>query len=421
MTIIVIPNNFSFRHRDIYDFNPAISIFDWDLKNTKVLIDFSSCFSANYQALALVTLYVWHLKINNCSIEFKLSENREGASKMWRLMGAVGWSQVLKDERETFNGNSFKPLIAIRNQQDFSKAISTATEYTKDFNVEYEHTLRHVISELLYNTLEHGKSFFEVNKHQCRLPSIMQFTWYQNHNELHFIIADIGMGIKRHLEQTYPAFQNDSIAILESIKPHVSGTFGLKDPYKNKDNAGVGLYISSNLIRRLNADMYVVSGNGVVHVSPSDITANELANKWPGTFVLVSVKLGRVREFDFHRLMSEFREAAKKELDRQQQKDDDDVFTINIQNFFGRYAENKEAAISYRDKYLLPAISENKSIILDFFQVESAPHSFLSALLATPVKRLGIIAYKKIKIANADVSIRETIDYIFDENTSNPD
>jgi hypothetical protein len=49
--------------------------------------------------------------------------------------------------------------------------------------------------------------------------------------------------------------------------------------------------------------------------------------------------------------------------------------------------------------------------------VISAPHSFLSALLATPIKILGLPAYKKIKIVNAAPEIRETIDYILDENT----
>lgn len=65
----------------------------------------------------------------------------------------------------------------------------------------------------------------------------------------------------------------------------------------------------------------------------------------------------------------------------------------------------------------MPNIDLDKKIIIDFEHIKSAPHSFLSALLATPVKRLGMKAYKKISILNASPEIRETIDYIMDENT----
>ncbi len=37
--------------------------------------------------------------------------------------------------------------------------------------------------------------------------------------------------------------------------------------------------------------------------------------------------------------------------------------------------------------------------------------------IATPIKQMGMNAYKKLKIINAEPEIRETIDYILDENT----
>ena len=89
---------------------------------------------------------------------------------------------------------------------------------------------------------------------------------------------------------------------------------------------------------------------------------------------------------------------------------------FNVYNYFGRHAEVKEDAIKFRDKYLLPAITEGKTLVLDFDLVEAAPHSFLSALIATPINRLGMLAYKKIKVVNALPEIRENIDFILDEN-----
>ena len=46
-----------------------------------------------------------------------------------------------------------------------------------------------------------------------------------------------------------------------------------------------------------------------------------------------------------------------------------------------------------------------------------APHSFLSGLFASPIKSLGISAYKRLKFINTKPEIRETIDFIFDDNT----
>lgn len=404
--------------RGVYNFELALKLFDWNVTPDILTLDFTKCFRANYQAMALFPLYIWYLHVKGAQINFEFTKDFEGVSRMWKLMGAVGWHDVLDNETHNFNGNKYKPLIAIRNQNDFSMALSKVESYTKGFNVEYEKTLRYVITELLYNTLEHGKALVNVDCNTSkRIPSLMQFTWYKERNELQFIIADLGIGIKKHLEQTYEPFETHAEAIKHAIKPQVSGTFGISDPYKSKDNAGVGLFISSSIIRRLHADMHILSGNGLVHISPSDITSKALENYWPGTLVLVNVKLGKDANFILHRLMSEFREAAVKELTVGLDKDNDDKIKVSIYNFFGSYAEDKASAINYRDKYLIPAVTNNKSIIIDFNSVTSAPHSFLSALLATPIKQMGMSAYKRIKILNAEPEIRETIDYILDENT----
>lgn len=416
-----LPNNFGFKNNQIFDFNIALSFFDWSIKERDVTINLANCHTANYQALSLVVLYVSHLKINNCTVNIEPKNSITDTSNMWRLMGARGWINVLEDENQNFKGNKYKPLIAIRNQLDFSAALAKAEEFTNGFNVEYEKTLRYVISELLYNTLEHGKKFFQRNKVAKRFPSIIQFTWYSRRDEISFVIADMGIGIKKHLEQTYPIFENDEVAIRHSLRPHVSGTFGISDPYKSKDNAGVGLYLSSNIVRKLHADMHIISGNGLVHISPRDITSKTLDYAWPGTFVLVSIKLNNIVGFNLQRMMSEFRQAAVKELTKSEEKENLDQLYVGIHNYFGPYAEDKTAAISYRDKYILKAVEESKNIVIDFEGVVSVPHSFLSALLATPVRRYGMKSYKKFKIVNAATDIRETIDYILDENTTTED
>lgn len=349
---LVLPSKFSFRDHDIYDFQNTLSFFKWDLFNIPVEIDMSICKTANYQALSLLVAYAWKLKEQGCRVKFIENSDGTGISDMWKAMGARGLFYVAINDNQNFTSRNKKPLIAIRNNHDFKKAIESIETYTHNFNVEYLTTLRYVLSELLYNTLEHGKSFFKYQSSLKRTPSLIQFTWYQKSNEIHFIIADTGIGIKKHIEQAYPGQESDEDAIKLAIKPQVSGTFGSTDPYKEKNNAGVGLYLSTNIIRRLNADMHIVSGNGVLHISPRDITGRTLENRWSGTFVLVSVKLEKGAEFTLHSMMQELRDMAYKEQQKGDENEKENSFYLSIHNFFGSYAEDKEAAIKFRDSRL---------------------------------------------------------------------
>ena len=417
--VITIPDHYNFMDHEVYDFDKALSIYNWKIRGSDVVIDMTQCLTANYQALSLVVLYLWHLRANDNHVTIRFREDKKGATQMWKWMGATGWSQVLNSEQQNFHSTEMKPLIALRNKTDFKLALTKLDDYTTDFNVEYEKTLRYVLSEVMYNTLEHGKKFLKVSHTEKRLPSIIEFTWYKLRNELQFIVADIGIGIKKHLEQSFGPFATDEEAIRMALRPQVSGTFAVKDPYINKDNAGIGLFLSSNIVRRLNADMHIVSGNGMVHVSPIDVTGRTLHQSWPGSFVLIKVKLEQGVPLNLHALMTELREAADKEVSRADKEESSNRLLVVIENYFGKHAEDKEAAITHRDRYILPAIENGREILMDFNNVENAPHSFLSALLATPIKRLGMQAYKKVKIVNASPDIRETIDFIMDENTSN--
>jgi hypothetical protein len=167
------------------------------------------------------------------------------------------------------------------------------------------------------------------------------------------------------LEYTYPVFESDAEAIRYAIKPNVSGTFGLTGSYAAKNNAGVGLYLSSNIIQRLRADMFIVSETGLLHISPRDTTAKTLASSWPGTLVLVTIRLSRNDlSVNLHEMMAEFREAAQREIARSDIRDLVARFDVSIENYFGRYAENKQEAIKFRDRHLLPAVDAGKAIRL---------------------------------------------------------
>lgn len=417
--IIKLPKRFAFRHHDIHDFDKVLNIFDWEIYDSPVKIDIRDCSNANYQAISLLVLYAWHLKSNGCTVEILIDHEAEnGASVMWKKLGALGTFPILFEPNQQFKGDPLKPLFAVRNgnnQQDFKDVISGIEKYTECFNINYTKTLRFIISELLYNTLEHGRKYSE--KLEIPIPSIVQMCWYREKDEIHFIIADLGIGIKAHLEQTYPGLGSHEEAIKLAIQPEKSGTFAYSNPYNEKNNAGMGLYLSSNIIKQLRGDMYLLSGNGMLHISPRDVTSTELKYPWPGTIALLIIRLEGDDGNDFDSILQRLRAEAESERRKNQDLEEQGEFVVHVSAYFGDYAEIKSEAINYRNKYLIPKLEEGRKIILDFKNVKSAPHSFLNALLASPIKRLGMEAYKKIKIVNADSNIRETIDFILDDNT----
>lgn len=414
-----VPTEFTFNRSGTKYFDTVLSFLRWDLKKCPVEIDFRNCRSANYQAAALLIPYCWKLKQQGCSVSFLLNDDQEqNGSRVWKLMGSQGLFAVATDPKTNFKFNEHKPLFAIRNSDDFREALRCADEFTNNFGVDYQKTLRYVLSELLYNTIEHGRSDFFWRGKRFPTPSILQFTWYEKINELHFIVADTGVGVRQHLSLAYPGLVTDEEAIRLAIQPEVSGTFGTQDPYSNRDNAGMGLYLSSSIVRRLRADMHILSGNAVIHISPMDVTSTNLDVSWPGTFVLVTVRLDRGSEFAYDEMMQQFRELARKEVDSRKQVAQQDRFYLNIYNYFGAYADDKGAAIRYRDKHLLQAVDDGKTLVLDFQNVTSSTHSFLNALLASPIRRMGLRAFKRIRLINVPSDIRETIDYVLDDNTS---
>lgn len=418
---ITIPKRFGFRNNDVMDFDSVLELFDWNIKNSQVNIDFRKCKSADYQAISLIVIYSWYLKSNGCNVEHIIHHNSSmHASAMWKKLGALGTFNVLNENKSQFIYKKYnhKPLFALRsngNNEDFKKILHETVEYTNDFDISYIKTLRYILSELMYNTLEHGSVYSEkLKKH---IPSLVQTNWYQRKEVMNFIIVDLGVGIKTHLEQAYSAIGSDEEAIKLAIQPEKSGTFNSSNAYSAKNNAGMGLFLSSNIIQKLQGDFYIISGNGQVHISPKDTTSKTLENSWKGTIAFLSIKIGKNTKADLDSMLQELRGEAETERNIRDNKDKEQVFELNMSDYFGDYAEIKSEAISFRDKYLLPNIAEGKKIIINCKNIKSAPHSFLNALLATPIKTLGLDAYKKIRVINATSNIRETIDFIFDDNT----
>lgn len=415
--ILKLPPKFTF-NRGFVDFDMVLEYFDWQLKDGSLTIDLTSCNSSNYQALALLIQYAWQLSINGCTVTFKYgSVHQPGPTKMLAKMEALDWRETLLNDGRDFGYRPGRQTFALRRRSDVQTTLNEARRAIKTFSIGFPDYLAYIVSELLYNATEHGRRSAIVDNCQVMVPSIFQFGYYPQLNRLSFIFSDLGVGVKAHLEQTYPPFPTHQEAIAYALRPNVSGTFHQQSqPYAVQNNAGLGLTYSSQMLKRLKGDMYIVSHDGVVHVSPEDVTTRQLKHAWPGTFVLINLNVGGTLGISLEQLLAEVRASAQKEVDGASETDDTARYYVSIVNYFGKWAEDKDAAITFRDRHLLPAIEAGKRIDLDFREVETAPHSFLNALLATPVRRLGMKAYQWIRIFNASGSIHEIIDAVLDDN-----
>jgi len=412
-----LPEGFSFYTRGFVDFDHVIQHFDWNLRERALTIDLSACTRSNFQSLALLVQYAWHLTLNGCIVRFKYGTAQSGPTKMLSSMGALDWREVLVNDGRDFGNIPGRKTYALRRRSDVQSTINNARKAIRNYSIGFPEYLSYIISELLYNATEHGRHAAVVDKCQVLVPSVFQFGLYPQLNRLSFLFSDLGIGIKAHLEQSYPPFPTHQEAIIYALRPNVSGTFRQQSqPYSMSDNAGMGLTYSSLMLKRLKGDMYIVSHDAVVHVSPEDITSHQIRNYWPGTFVLINLNVGSVPAVSLEDLMAEIRMSAQKELDGASQKEESDRYPVSMFNYFGKYAEDKDAAITFRDRHLMPALENGKKIDLDFRDVETAPHSFLNALLATPVRRLGMKAYQWIRIYNAPGPIHEIIDKVLEDN-----
>ena len=413
--IIPLPKTFSFIQNGITEFDSILSLFKWNYSNTKIIIDGNQCKHASYQTLTLLILYLWTLKQQKTFISIQFPKHST-LDIMWNRLDGPNYLSILNNSQNNFHYVYNKPLFAIKyKDHNITQMLNTIRDYALDLPTDlirgYEDAVRYIISELTYNALEHGFN--------PQIPSLLQFNWYRDKSQLSFILADLGVGIKTHLEQTYAPFTNNTDAIAMALEPEISGTFGVNvGPYKQQNNAGMGLYLSSNLGKTLEADMYIVSGDGVAHISPLDVTYTTLENAWPGTFIYMTIGFDRLKTYDLHKHLEDFRKHATETVAKRNNIVRAPELYIDMYNYCGERCEVKLEAINLRERKIIPAIKKGEIVILDFSHAITATHSFLTALLADPIKILGLKSYKQIKIIGANETIRTIIDFVFDTYTN---
>ena len=193
--IIPLPKTFSFIQNSITEFDSILSLFKWNYSNTKIIIDGNQCKHASYQTLTLLILYLWKLKQQKTFISIQFPKHST-LDIMWNRLDGPNYLSILNNSQNNFHYVYNKPLFAIKyKDHNITQMLNTIRDYAMDLPTDlirgYEDAVRYIISELTYNALEHGFN--------PQIPSLLQFNWYRDKNQLSFILADLDL--HKHLEE----------------------------------------------------------------------------------------------------------------------------------------------------------------------------------------------------------------------------
>src|ERR1019366_1805192 len=152
---IKLPRKFTFM-RGYIDFDYVLPFFDWPLHHVSVQIDLSGSDNSNYQTLALLIQYAWHLSSQGCRVTFKYGIASSTLTRMMHAIGGGDWQQILTTDGRDF-GYDVSKTFALRRRADVQNTINRARHAIRNYAIGFPDYLSYIISELLYNATEHGR------------------------------------------------------------------------------------------------------------------------------------------------------------------------------------------------------------------------------------------------------------------------
>lgn len=207
----------------------------------------------------------------------------------------LGIKSGLKTEEHESAGR-FIPLTQIKNSEELSNFIKEIIPLLH-LNPAQVDPIRYVVSELVRNVIEHAQS---------QTGAIVSAQYYKKSNRIAIGIVDTGVGIKKTINQSYPA-PTHLEAIRLALTPGITGT--TKREGGTEYNAGAGLFFIKT-IAKVNRDFFMIySGNALykllktgsskLHADPFDDNHSKTENLpfWNGTVVGLDISLNETKEF----------------------------------------------------------------------------------------------------------------------------
>ncbi|MEK6969184.1 MAG: ATP-binding protein [Nanoarchaeota archaeon] len=194
----------------------------------------------------------------------------------------------------------FIPLTRINNSQELTKFIADIVPLLH-LEPEQADPIKYIVSELVRNVLEHSES---------KRGAIVSAQYYKKSNTIRIGIVDTGVGIKKTINNAYPA-KTHLEAIQLALTPGITGT--TRRIGGTEYNAGAGLFLIKS-IAQINREFFMIySGNAMYKLLKNKpdlkritLQGNPFQDRhskgedypnWQGTVVGVDISLDKTKEF----------------------------------------------------------------------------------------------------------------------------
>jgi len=186
--------------------------------------------------------------------------------------------------REDKKAKTTVPVREIQYHREIEKFVNellNAADITVE-DWEDKNAFKYLLIELINNAIDHGRS-----------PAIACAQKFPAFQEMEIVVSDCGLGFLETIKRKYPDIQTYHSAIKKALEKGVTGS---QIPLYGSSikNIGMGLYVISKIINRIEGNMFIVSGNSFYSLK-NDESVNLNIN-WQGSIVALRFNLNKFQE-----------------------------------------------------------------------------------------------------------------------------
>lgn len=280
--------------------------------------------------------------------------------------------------------------------------------------IDLRDTIYYVLNELMRNVIQHS----DDPDGGLLIAQKMRSGYFGDSKPcIQITVVDNGIGILKSL-QTYHKIDSADIALLNSIKPHFSGAFPEEQIGGTDVNAGLGLFMISEIAKDLGGFMAICSSGKLLSIKGNDDENNDAEMKdacFDGTFVIFEIPINCTLA-DYKDMLKQIYAKAEERMQKKNRRISVICFDEQRMNDCKEFvvkmcAENVSQAKKSVDDFLLPILRNKQNLCLNFIGVPIATQSFAHSLL----KRLIIEARTQkctIFIKKANAKVKDAIEFV---------
>jgi len=225
--------------------------------------------------------HIGYFKSISEEIDLGKAPGEANGSRTYVPITEIDFDKLYRDAREAGNYDEMNDLI----EAEAKKLAGVLCQKNKELHKLFSYIIR----ELLRNTPEHA----EVNK------ALIFAQYWPSKDEAQIAILDNGIGLrnsfaKNPVHREY--IKTDEDALEAAIKPGISQAFNPDTKNKSNNswsNSGFGLFMASEICRKLDGCFWLISGNKAMKV---DSTGTHMYDtEFNGTAVSFDIKSTKIK------------------------------------------------------------------------------------------------------------------------------